>query len=93
MVLKGVAWSRDIGHEVYYIVCVKGEGLGGCFSIFLLQMTFGSCGVDGGLVMLDGPEMFGIVCVCGIVPVNGLENGESIWVLIGWMCCLLHLYL
>ena len=51
MVLKGVAWSRDIGHEVYYIVCVKGEGLGGCFSIFLLQMTSGIPGGDDGPVM------------------------------------------
>ena len=41
----------------------------------------------------DGPEMVGVVCVCSVVSVHGLVKGESIWVLIGHMCCLLHLYL
>ena len=82
MVLCEVVWSMDIGGGVCCIVCVKGRGLGG-----------GSCGGNGGLVMTGGPEMTGIVCVCGVVSVYGLEKGESIWVLIGQMWCLLHMYL
>ena len=56
-------------------------------------MNFGLCGGNGGLVMKDGPEITGTVCVCSVVSVYGLEKDESIWVLIGWMCCLLYLYL
>ena len=56
-------------------------------------MNFGFCSGNGGLVMKDGPEITGIVCVCGFVSMYGLEKGESIWVLIGQMSCLLHLYL
>ena len=84
----------NIGSEVCCIVCVKGEGLGeaGC-GIFSLWMNFGSYGGNGGLVMTDGPEITGILCVCGVVSVYGLEKGDSIWVLIGQMCCLFHLYL
>ena len=70
---------------------MKDEGVG-C-GIFSLQMNFGSFAGSGGLVMRDGPEMTGIVCVCGAGSVYGLEKGESICVLIGWICCLLHLYL
>ena len=37
--------------------------------------------------------MYVFVCVyCG-VSLYGPENGESIFVLIGQICCLLHLYL
>ena len=56
-------------------------------------MNFGSFGGNGGLVMRDGPEITGSVCVYVVVSVYGLEKGESICVLIGQMCCLLHLYL
>ena len=56
-------------------------------------MNFGSFGGSGGLVMKDSPEMTVFVCVCGVVPVYGPEKGEFICVLIGQMCCLLHLYL
>ena len=93
MVLCKVVCSRDIGGKVCCIVCVEGEGLGVGCDIFSLQMNFSSCGGNGGLVMEDGPEITGIKCVCGVVSVYGLEKGESVWVLIGWMCCLLHLYL
>ena len=43
--------------------------------------------------MRDGPEMTVFMCVCGVGSVYGPEKGEFICVLIGWMCCLLHLYL
>ena len=38
-------------------------------------MNFGSFGGSDGLVMRDGPETTGFVCV---VSVYGLEKGESI---------------
>ena len=41
----------------------------------------------------DGPEMVGILCVCGAVSVHGLVKGECIWVVIGCMWCLFRLYL
>ena len=58
-------------------------------------MNFGPFGGSGGLVMKDGPKMTVFVCVCvwGVVFVYGLVKGEFICVLIGQMCCLLHLYL
>ena len=34
MVCLGVVWCKDIGSEVYCIVCVKGKGQGAGFSIF-----------------------------------------------------------
>ena len=37
--------------------------------------------------------MFEFVWVCGAVCVHGPEKGESVLVLMGQMCCLLHLYL
>ena len=43
--------------------------------------------------MKDGPEMTVFVSVCEVVCVYGLQMGETICVLIGQMCCLLHLYL
>ena len=67
-------------------------------------MHFG-CVCHNGLVMTgivciccvvtgcDGPEMVGIVCDCGVVSAHGLVKGESMWVVIGHMCCLFHLYL
>ena len=81
------------------------QGLGGfCHGIFSLWMNFGFvCG--NGLVMTgivciccgvsegNGPEMVGIVCVCGVVSMHSLVKGESMWMLIGCMCCLLYLYL
>ena len=81
------------------------QGLGGFWcSICLLWMDFG-CICGHGLVMTgivciscvvtehDDPEMVGIVCGCGAVSTHGLVKGESIWVVIGHICCLLHLYL
>ena len=88
-----MVWCKDIGGEVYCIVCVKGEGLGGWFWYFSLWMTSNIVGGDGGPVMWDGLEMYVFVCVSGVVSLYGPENGESILALIGWICCLLHLYL
>ena len=59
----------DIGCGVCCIFCVKGRTWGVVCGIFLLWMHFGSCGGNGGLVMADGPEITGIVCVCGVVSV------------------------
>ena len=72
----------------------EGRGAGGAgFGIFSLWMTSSIFGDDGGLVMRDGPEMFGFVCVCGVVSLHGPENGKTILVSIGQICCLLCLYL
>ena len=53
-------------------------------------ILYGSC---GGPEICDGPEIVEIVCGCSAVCVDGLEKGDSVSVLLGWMCCLLHLYL
>ena len=87
--VKGYWQVRCITLFVWKVIGLEGLG----FSIFSLQITSSSFGGDGGLVMWDGPEMFGIVCACSVVSVDGPENGEFISVLIGQMCCLLHLYL
>ena len=67
-------------------------------------MHFG-CVCGNGLVMTgivciccvmtecDGSEMVGTVCDHGVVSAHGLVKGESMWVVIGGMCCLFHLYL
>ena len=83
----------DIGGRVCCIVCLKGGVWGIVCSIFRVWMNFGSCGGNGGLVMTDGPKITGIVCVCSVVSVCGLVKGESVWVLIVQMCCLLCLFL
>ena len=70
---------------------VRTWGVG--YGVFSLQMDFDSFGGSGGLVIRYGPEMTGFVCVCGVGSVYGLVKGESICLLIGQMCCLLHLYL
>ena len=56
-------------------------------------MTYSSSGGCGGPEIFDGPAIVEIVCGCGIVCVDGLEKGKSVSVLMGWMCCLLRLYL
>ena len=66
-----------------YFGCVCGNGL------VMTGIVCICCVVAEG----DGPEMVGIVCVCGVVSAHGLVKGESIWVVIGHMCCLFHLYL
>ena len=41
---------------------------------------------------VDGPEMYELSSSC-IMCVDGLMKGDDVSVLIGQMCCLLHLYL
>ena len=64
MVCLGEVWCKDIGGEVYCVVCVKGEGLGAGFGIFSLQITFSIVGCEGGPVMWEGLEMYVFVVVC-----------------------------
>ena len=58
-----------------------------CVGIFMFQMTFSSIGGYG------GPEMVKLLCDCGAAYVHGLANGDGESMLVGLICCLLHLYL
>ena len=60
--------------------------------IFRFQTIFGCFGGCGGLGICCGPEIIGL-CVSGVVLMYGLARGEGVSVLMGLMCCLLHLNL
>ena len=63
--------------------CVCGNGL---------VMTGIVC-ICCGMTECDHSEMVGTVCDCGVVSAHGPVKGESMWVVIGHMCCLFRLYL
>ena len=67
----------------------RGSGVG----ILLLETTSNSFGSCGGPEMCDGPEIVNLLCGCGVVCTDDIEKGDSVSVLMGQMCCLLHLYL
>ena len=100
-------WGLEYGHWQGVVLCDLGVGQGlrrFLCGIFLLWMHFG-CVCGNGPVMIgivcicgvmancDGPGMVGTVCDCGVVSAHGLVKGESMWVVIGHMCCLFRLYL
>ena len=55
------------------------------FVVLLLQMTPRLCGG------IDGPEMIELLSGSCPVCLDGLVKGNGVSLLIGHMCCLLHL--
>ena len=73
------------------MVCVKGIGRGSVLGILLLLMPSSSFGGIGGPEIWDSPEMIELLPGSGVGCVDHLVIGDGVSVLMGQMCCLLHL--
>ena len=61
--------------------------------LLLLWKTPRLSAVVDALEMLDGPEVYELLSGSCVACADGLVKGNGMSVLMGHMCCLLHLYL